>query len=274
MIRSSLVIAALAFGLSLALHGAGLSLRHAEEAPEIAGGAAQPVARLGDSFADMVQGELTPQPADLELDPVRPDAMPNNPPDPSAAVEPVPSQIAPVAPLPPETARAATPLETLQPMAPGERLAALPEALSAPDISPRPRPRAPPQALASRPAGNAESAATRGASDGTPDATAVKAAPRSAPQTTQRANAAASSYPGLVLRQIARVRPPRVTARGAAIVRLSIAENGALAAVGIARSSGNAQLDQAALQVVRNAGPFPPPPPGARRSFSVEIKGR
>ncbi|HKK84958.1 MAG TPA: energy transducer TonB [Roseovarius sp.] len=50
--------------------------------------------------------------------------------------------------------------------------------------------------------------------------------------------------------------------------------NGGLAAVSLARSSGSSALDQAALRLVRGAGPFPKPPQGARRNFSVKIQGR
>ena len=35
-----------------------------------------------------------------------------------------------------------------------------------------------------------------------------------------------------------------------------------------------AALDQAALGIIRKAAPFPRPPAGARRNFSIQIKGR
>ncbi|MEL7131531.1 MAG: energy transducer TonB [Pseudomonadota bacterium] len=87
-------------------------------------------------------------------------------------------------------------------------------------------------------------------------------------------NAAVTNYPGQVMRKIQRVRRPRVGVRSSATVAFRIAGNGGLGALSIARSSGNTQLDQAALQVIRSAAPFPAPPPGARRSFSIQIKGR
>ena len=87
-------------------------------------------------------------------------------------------------------------------------------------------------------------------------------------------NAAASNYPGLVMRTLSRAGKPRVTARGAAVVAFTISENGGIAVVSLARSSGSSALDQAAVRLVRSAGPFPKPPHGARRSFSIRIEGR
>jgi protein TonB len=57
-------------------------------------------------------------------------------------------------------------------------------------------------------------------------------------------------------------------------VQFTIGDGGRLATVGIARSSGSAQLDRAALAVIERATPFPPPPDGAQRRFSVQIEGR
>jgi protein TonB len=87
-------------------------------------------------------------------------------------------------------------------------------------------------------------------------------------------NAKASNYPGKVMRKIARVRKPNVRARGSALVAFSITSGGGLGGVSIARSSGSAALDRAAVKVVRRAAPFPKPPSGARRNFTVQIKGR
>ena len=47
-----------------------------------------------------------------------------------------------------------------------------------------------------------------------------------------------------------------------------------LAGLSVARSSGSAALDRAALRVVQRAAPFPAPPAGAQRSFSIKIEAR
>lgn len=91
---------------------------------------------------------------------------------------------------------------------------------------------------------------------------------------TQQGNASVSNYPGKVMRRISRVPRPRVGSQGTAVVAFRVSSGGGLAGASLARSSGNANLDQAALNLVRRAAPFPPPPPGAQRSFTISIKGR
>lgn len=144
----------------------------------------------------------------------------------------------------------------------------------------RPRPRSAEIVAAARPKpapaaqarGNADRDARAGEGTGRQQATARQSG--SEGRSEAAGNAAASNYPGLVMRQLSRAGRPRVNARGAAVVAFSIAANGGVASVSLARSSGSAQLDQAALRLVGGAGPFPPPPQGARRSFSVQIQGR
>lgn len=121
---------------------------------------------------------------------------------------------------------------------------------------------------------NAARDATRGSATGRETATAAQQGRNTASRSDAKGNAAASNYPGLVMRHLARVPRPRAEARGAALVQFMIADGGRLASVGLARSSGSAGLDRAALAVVQNAAPFPAPPSGARRSFSVEIRAR
>lgn len=120
--------------------------------------------------------------------------------------------------------------------------------------------------------GNAQSSARAGQVDGQRDAKSVAKGTKG--NSAEAGNAAVSNYPGLVMRRLSRVSRPRVSARGSAVVAFSIAPNGGLASVGIARSSGSQALDNAALKVVQRAAPFPAPPQGARRSFSISIEGR
>ena len=76
------------------------------------------------------------------------------------------------------------------------------------------------------------------------------------------------------MRHLARVPRPRADARGAALVQFAIATGGRLASVGVARSSGSTRLDRADLTVMQCAAPFPAPPAGAQRRFSVKIEAR
>ncbi|WP_417723742.1 energy transducer TonB family protein [Salipiger sp.] len=136
--------------------------------------------------------------------------------------------------------------------------------------APRPKPEARPAAKSAR--GNGSVNARAGSSTGRAEAQATTKG--SGGKARSAGNAAASNYPGLVMRRIERVPKPRVGSRGAAVVSFSIAGNGGLAGVSLARSSGSSALDTAALQLVQRAAPFAPPPQGAQRRFSIQIKGR
>lgn len=120
--------------------------------------------------------------------------------------------------------------------------------------------------------GNATRNARAGETTGKTKATARQSG-RGGNQTST-GNAAASNYPGLVMRKLSRAGKPRINARGAAVVAFAIGGNGRLASVSLARSSGSSSLDRAALRLVQRAGPFPKPPRGAQRRFSIQIKGR
>jgi len=86
-------------------------------------------------------------------------------------------------------------------------------------------------------------------------------------------NAAASNYGGLVVRRIVRNKRT-INIKGAGKVSFSIRPDGSLAGLRISRSSGSGKLDSFFLKTVRRAAPFPPPPPGARTNFGVELHGR
>ncbi|SLN46357.1 Gram-negative bacterial tonB protein [Falsiruegeria litorea R37] len=122
-------------------------------------------------------------------------------------------------------------------------------------------------------AGNGNQNAKKGTEAGTKPKGSANAR-RSASASSAAGHAAASNYPGLVRRKIHRARRKSVNVRGSARVSFRISDSGALAGVSISRSSGSNRLDQVALAQVRAAAPFPKPPAGARRQFSVEIKGK
>ena len=60
-------------------------------------------------------------------------------------------------------------------------------------------------------------------------------------------------------------------AKGIATVGFVLHESGEVASVVLLRSSGDSDLDAESLAVVSRAAPFPPPPPGAQRSFVIEV---
>ena len=91
--------------------------------------------------------------------------------------------------------------------------------------------------------------------------------------TSQKAgNAARSNYAGKINRKITRVRRPKTRDVGTVKVTFKIAPNGQLAAARVSKSSGNAALDKAALDLIRRAAPFPKPPFGINLTFSKTFK--
>jgi protein TonB len=84
-------------------------------------------------------------------------------------------------------------------------------------------------------------------------------------------NARASNYPGLVYRKIQRTRQKRVGGRGSVRIWFSVSSSGGLAGISVAKSSGSKKIDQAAVAHIRRAAPFPAPPKGARRSFTIPV---
>lgn len=127
-----------------------------------------------------------------------------------------------------------------------------------------------------QPRGNAQQNANQGAQTAAPreNAAASSGSDTNTSQTTVASNAAISNYPGQVLRRVSRVRKPRTNVRGSAFVTFTISSGGGLAGVSVSRSSGSSDLDNAAIQVIQRAAPFPAPPAGAQTRFTVEITGR
>jgi len=90
-------------------------------------------------------------------------------------------------------------------------------------------------------------------------------------------SAAASKYPGLVEAKVVRAAKYPKKAKGdggEALVSFVVGASGKVVQVALARSSGNAALDDAAIAAVNRAAPFPPIPEAAGRSswsFTVPL---
>ena len=213
------------------------------------------------------------------------------PPDVAAVTPAAPAAPAALAPTPlavppSESAQVAPPPETLQAQDPDsdapvlsrrpmrknpETAAKIAEARAKQEQAERERRQAEQQAAAR---GNAQRNATKGSSSGqSTSAKSTSTGKRQAAASAQ-GNAAASNYPGQVMRRISRAGKPRVRTTGTATIAFAIASNGGLASVSVARGSGSAALDRAAVSVIRKAAPFPRPPAGARRQYSIKIKGQ
>lgn len=213
--------------------------------------------------------EIAPAPA--------PPPEPEPEPEPEPAVEPV-VETAPPARQAPSAPRIAAPAP-----APEAAPNLPPEAEPVPKIRPAPKPAKPKPATAPKPAkpapppsapAVAQKAAGAGGGANAGDNGAAEAATLSkAKEQDLRARWGAT----IRARIEARKRYPAAAGRaqGRVTVALSVARTGALGGVSVARSSGNAALDQAALEAVRRAGRFPAAPAGLARAsydFSLTIQ--
>lgn len=310
MIAASRSLWVLALAVAVAVHAVlGWALMAEDEVAIESGAGAQEV-QVGTSFADMAVGTLeaseTTEMAEV-LEPQTPDTAQPLQPEPAERVEAAPAQpndtLAPAEiPLVVEQIADDAIATVAAPQVPTE--AAMPEIAQkvveadetaepavARSLRPKPRseafekrneriarkaaPRQPkkkPEPV-KQPRGNAEQTHQAGATSGNSRSTA-RASGVARAAAAASGNEAVSNYPGLVMQRVSRVPRPRAGSRGTAVVAFSVSAAGGLAGVSIARSSGSAALDRAAVSMIRSAAPFPPPPPGAQRSFSINIEGR
>lgn len=287
MIPSSPLAKLGAGAIALVAVGAFVGAQFAVEEVRVEGGGEPVAASLGASFADLTAGAVAPDATPQPLAPVTPAEPPAESVAPetpalsatpetipvtpmNAAPEPTPPVEAERAPpeTPPEVIASAEPEPEPNLVEHSPRPAPRRERTETPE---RPEPESEPETQ--RPAPGTTQSARAGSETGTRDAPAARSGP-SAKQVSEAGNAAASNYPGEVMQRISRQRKPAVRARGTATVSFQVASSGGLAAVGIAGSSGSATLDREAVRLIQRAAPFPPPPPGARRNFSIQISGR
>lgn len=221
-----------------------------------------PLAALPSPRADPVAATVAPVAAQLVIPPTTPAEPPAQAPEPVTTAAPAPAE--------PEAVVTAT--------APPEALPATPDT---PRPAPRPdreaRPPEPPVQPVTRAASapGAQQAERRGQDEGRETAAALQSDPAPAPTApAAQGNATASSYPGLVMRQLSRTQRPQAGRRGNAVVGFEIGAGGEVRQAVILRSSGHEAIDRAAIEHVRRAAPFPPPPQGAERRFQVRYESR
>jgi protein TonB len=81
---------------------------------------------------------------------------------------------------------------------------------------------------------------------------------------------ASAAYAASVYGALARNKPRSVGANGSVTVSFAIGASGSLRNALVAKSSGKAALDRAALATIRQAAPFSPPP-GSKQSYIITI---
>ncbi|MGC0222804.1 energy transducer TonB family protein [Pseudooceanicola nitratireducens] len=209
---------------------------------------------------------LAPQP---ELIEAQPEPLPEVLPDVTELAEAPPPE-----PLPAETPEVTEVLEAeAEPtLAESSKRPMLRDPRLETPVRPDPKPAPKPKPKVAQKQGNKQQKieATAGASDGKATAQATTKG-QGGGKTREAGNARASNYPGQVYRKLSRVRKPKVRGRGSVTVRFSVTGSGGLGGLSVARSSGSAEIDQAALSMVRRAAPFPNPPSGAQRDFRIPI---
>ena len=189
-------------------------------------------------------------------------------PEPKPAVEVAAAPALPP-PLPrrkPEIAPAPRPIEVGAIEVTGPVEIAQPPKVAA--TTPRERPAPQPQAP-QRGAGQPGSLIALFNNGARPMALAPADEPPAAASRPATARPSSGAYASEVWGRLARHKP-RAGQRGSASVAFSISANGSVGAVRIARSSGNTRIDQLAMQTVRSAAPFPPPPSGSA-SYTIRI---
>ena len=85
-----------------------------------------------------------------------------------------------------------------------------------------------------------------------------------------------ASYQQLVMSKLTKALSlePRRGVPGAAVVTFVLDDQGGVASVTINRTSGDADLDNEAMTVIRKGSPYPSPPPGGKRDYTVTYERR
>jgi protein TonB len=141
------------------------------------------------------------------------------------------------------------------------------------DLAQSPRPPARPARRRVEEAAQVEQVAARAPEVTPPTAGAVSAA-EPAQKQREAGGRDVARYGDLVMRQIAKQRRAKAPDRGVVVVGFEVGPDGGLRRIVVVATSGSAALDQVALDHIRRAAPFPPPPEGAKTRFSFEFEGR
>lgn len=241
--------------------------------------------------------------AAIEPAPLQPAAAPTPPaaapvvlPEPLAADPTATLALAAAAPSAPPAQKPAEPVSAvapalLAPVVPVEAVKPLPEPVKPePKKADTPKPKKPSKpAAAKAPAAgqtnaktSAPAAPAQGGAGGQSNVTALAGGAGRIGTGDAEGNSDVTNYPGQISRALRRALyyPPSAKRRrltGETLVSFVVAKGGSASSIRVARSSGVPELDEAALETVRRAAPFPAIPPAARRdswTFTIPIAFR
>lgn len=272
--------AGVAIVLALALHVAGFVLRP-EEAGAVSAGAG------GEDLVSLQAADASIEALVEDWD-KPPEVVEDTPPEPEVpqAFEPPPSLDTPPEIAPPVQMTEALELPQLSESLPSVSPPPPPPPKPEPEPEkveekpkPKPKPKAEPKPAAKKkqPAAAARPAQQAAGSGGGAQAGADGSA-QSATLSKARVNDLKAGWGAAIRSRIERRKTYPGAARGASgtvTVRLTVSRAGALSGVSVARSSGNAALDEAAIKAVRAAGKFPSAPKGlneASYSFTLPMR--
>lgn len=286
-----------AIGLSLLAHAGIAKLIEPDAAPTelalIEGGEAMEVAVLGNAFEETLQAgdpsqeiepleaepqEVQPEPVETaEIVPVQPDIVAETSSEivPTEADVILPAEeIVPVQSEQAEITATVAPVETVVPLERPEPEVVKAEPEKKLEEKKKPEKEKPRRKIVKKRAGDAgtsDAAQKKGEADGVEGASSSSASGKKGSVSRQAGNANMSNYDGNVRSRLNRafrypVAAKRQGLQGTAQVRFTVTSGGGVSNVRVVASTGHAVLDQAALETVRRASPFPKIPDGAGMS--------
>lgn len=203
-------------------------------------------------------------------------APPAKPPSPDAMAVETSPRPQPRPDLRPEpVTRPAPPIPTPAPPSPPQPSRTQPTQAAPPPPPPEPAPEAPREARRNT-APSAAVAPTRAAGQGGGAAAGRRGSAEVATLSQSQRQSLLVTWGAKVRARVAR-RAPRGVGKGRAIVEITLSGGGQLLGVRLLQSSGNAALDQAAVDAVRRSGRFPKAPAKlgiSRHSFALPVAAR
>ncbi|MGB0659192.1 MAG: TonB family protein [Mangrovicoccus sp.] len=278
--------------LSAALHLSLAGWQSPPEAPQLSGGEIAGEVTLGNSFADLAAGVISPvageadraEPVPVQEKAPLAEAMTAPSPAPhveksvaaSAIAVSVQVRLEPVVPEVSEVAQAIShEIAALSPTEAAPQIQKPTPSTARPMMRPERNERPAPARQSPAPKrGTAAVTAVAGQAEGQAKATNRESSQAKKTIAEQLGGKALKRYQANVLRKIDRAPKRGAGAKGSAVIGLGIGQDGRVMVLKVVKTSGNPQIDQIALQQVRRAAPFAPPPHGGTVKFTLRVKAQ